>query len=161
MPFKMFILRERLRLLEKYRCQSCRSRKKAAQECKSDVCSAAGSGSSTNPRTTSIFGATTECARVAKLADAPNLGLRNHRFQSVAFHFKANAFYEWKTGFSYEIVAVANGEQNAPRSSTNSSTRTCQTSPHAILRLEGFISSGGARMGVKPNTRILACRGCQ
>ena len=107
MPFKMFILRERLRLLEKYRCQSCRSRKKAAQECKSDVCSAAGSGSSTNPRTTSIFGATTECARVAKLADAPNLGLRNHRFQSVAFHFKANAFYEGKTGFSCEIVAVA------------------------------------------------------
>jgi len=41
---------------------------------------------------------------------APDLGLRNHRFQSVAFHFKANAFYEWKTGFSYEIVAVANGE---------------------------------------------------
>jgi hypothetical protein len=50
------------------------------------------------------------CARVAKLADAPDLGLRNHRFQSVAFHFKINAFYEWKTGFSFEIVAVANGE---------------------------------------------------
>jgi hypothetical protein len=49
-------------------------------------------------------------ARVAKLADAPDLGLQNHRFQSVAFHFKANAFYEWKTGFSYEIVALANGE---------------------------------------------------
>jgi hypothetical protein len=47
---------------------------------------------------------------VAKLAGAPDLGLRNHRFQSVAFHFKADAFYEWKTGFSHEIVAVANGE---------------------------------------------------
>jgi len=34
-------------------------------------------------------------------------GLRNHRFQRVAFHFKANAFYEGKTGFWCEIVAVA------------------------------------------------------
>jgi hypothetical protein len=33
-------------------------------------------------------------ARVAKLADAPDLGLRNHRFQGVPFHFKAKAFYE-------------------------------------------------------------------
>jgi hypothetical protein len=33
-------------------------------------------------------------AGVAELADAPDLGLRNHRFQSVAFRFKANAFYE-------------------------------------------------------------------
>ena len=41
---------------------------------------------------------------------ATDEGLRNHRFQSVAFHFRTNAFYEWKTGFSYEIVAVANGE---------------------------------------------------
>jgi len=46
---------------------------------------------------------------VAKLADAPDLGLRNRRFQSVAFHFRANAFYEWKTGFPYEIVTVTNG----------------------------------------------------
>jgi hypothetical protein len=49
-------------------------------------------------------------ARVAKLADAPDLGLRNHRFQSVAFHFKATALYKGKTGFSYEIVVIANGE---------------------------------------------------
>ena len=49
-------------------------------------------------------------ARVAKLADAPELGLRIHRFQSIAFHFKANAFYEGKTSFWDEIVAVANGE---------------------------------------------------
>jgi hypothetical protein len=43
-------------------------------------------------------------------ADAPDLGFRNHRFQSVAFHFKTYVFYEWRTGFSFEIVAVANGE---------------------------------------------------
>jgi hypothetical protein len=47
---------------------------------------------------------------VAELADAPDLGLRNHRFRRVALHFKANAFYEWKTGISYKIVAVVNGE---------------------------------------------------
>ena len=56
---------------------------------------------------------------MAKLADAPDLGLRNHRFQRVAFRFKADAFYEWKTGFSHEIVAVANGDYNASRSSTD------------------------------------------
>jgi hypothetical protein len=28
----------------------------------------------------------------------------------VHFHFKANAFYEWKTGFSYEIVVVPKGK---------------------------------------------------
>jgi hypothetical protein len=49
-------------------------------------------------------------ARVAELADAPDLGNRNHRFQSVAFRFKANSFYEWKTGFSYKTIAAANGE---------------------------------------------------
>jgi len=47
---------------------------------------------------------------VAKLADAPDLGLRNHRFQNVAFRFKANAFDGGKTGFSGEIVVLANGE---------------------------------------------------
>jgi hypothetical protein len=47
---------------------------------------------------------------VAKLADAPDLGLRNRRFQSVALHFKANAFYEWKNSFPGEIIVVANGE---------------------------------------------------
>jgi hypothetical protein len=38
-------------------------------------------------------------ADVAKLADAPDLGLRNHRFQTVAFHFKAKALYEGKNRF--------------------------------------------------------------
>jgi len=47
---------------------------------------------------------------VAKLADAPDLGLRNRQFQNIAFHLKANAFYESKTGFLYEVAAVANGE---------------------------------------------------
>jgi hypothetical protein len=47
------------------------------------------------------------CSLAEKEADA---GLRNRRFQSVALHFTANAFYEWKTGISYKIVAVANGE---------------------------------------------------
>ena len=57
-------------------------------------------------RTPRIF----HSARVAKLADAPDLGLRSDRFQSIACRFKAKEFYEWKTGFSYEIGAVANGE---------------------------------------------------
>jgi hypothetical protein len=47
---------------------------------------------------------------MAKLADAPDLGLRNRRFRSVTFHFKANAFYEGKTGSACEIVSVANSE---------------------------------------------------
>jgi hypothetical protein len=38
-------------------------------------------------------------ARVAKLADAPDLGFRNHRFQNSAFHFKERLFYERKTHF--------------------------------------------------------------
>ena len=29
----------------------------------------------------------------------PDLGSRNHRFRNVAFHFKANAFYECKKQF--------------------------------------------------------------
>ena len=45
-----------------------------------------------------------------KLVDPPDLGFRNPRFQSVAFHCKANAFYEWKNSFPSEIIAVANGE---------------------------------------------------
>jgi hypothetical protein len=38
-------------------------------------------------------------ARVAKLADAPDLGLRNHRFQSIALRFEKQPFYESKTIF--------------------------------------------------------------
>jgi len=32
---------------------------------------------------------------VSLTASLPRLLLRNHRFQSVAFHFKTNTFYEW------------------------------------------------------------------
>jgi hypothetical protein len=45
-----------------------------------------------------------------KQADPPDLGLRNHRFQRIAFHFKADTFYQRKTAFSYEILAIATGE---------------------------------------------------
>ena len=47
-------------------------------------------------------------ARVAKLADAPDLGLRNHRFQSVAF--QGERVLPMENRFLYEIVAIANGE---------------------------------------------------
>ena len=49
------------------------------------------------------------CGNFCHASDAPDLGLRNHRFQSVAFHFKANALNEGRTDSSYEIVALANG----------------------------------------------------
>jgi hypothetical protein len=39
-------------------------------------------------------------ARVAELADAPDLGLRNHRFQNVPFRSKKHAIYERKMEFS-------------------------------------------------------------
>jgi hypothetical protein len=38
-------------------------------------------------------------ARVAELADAPDLGLRNHRFQNIAFQFEKQSIYEKKTRF--------------------------------------------------------------
>jgi hypothetical protein len=61
-------------------------------------------------------------ARVAKLADAPDLGLRNHRFQNVAFRCKAKRFYDGKTPVLAKSRHVANGEQKGAHSSTNSST---------------------------------------
>jgi hypothetical protein len=39
---------------------------------------------------------------VAKLADAPDLGLRNRRFQSRAFRFKELRFFIGKTPFLFE-----------------------------------------------------------
>src|SRR5438874_9389097 len=36
-------------------------------------------------------------ARVAELADAPDLGLQNHRFQSVASRFKTTSLHDSKT----------------------------------------------------------------
>jgi hypothetical protein len=38
-------------------------------------------------------------ARVAKLADTPDLGLRKHQFQSVAFLFKKQSIYQRKMRF--------------------------------------------------------------
>jgi hypothetical protein len=35
-------------------------------------------------------------ARVAKLADAPDLGFQNRRFQNVPFRFKKQSIYEGK-----------------------------------------------------------------
>jgi hypothetical protein len=49
-------------------------------------------------------------ARVAKLADAPDLGLRNHRFQNIAFRIKTQSFYEAKMRFCSNVVQVTNGE---------------------------------------------------
>jgi len=39
-------------------------------------------------------------ARVAKLADATDLGFQNRRFHDVPFRFKKQAIYEGKTRFS-------------------------------------------------------------
>jgi hypothetical protein len=50
------------------------------------------------------------CARVAKLADAPDLGLRNHRFQRNAFRFKTKRVYEQKTATFVKSQSAANGE---------------------------------------------------
>ena len=49
-------------------------------------------------------------ARVAKLADAPDLGLRNHRFQNIPFRFKKQSIYERKTRFFTISVAFTTGE---------------------------------------------------
>jgi hypothetical protein len=61
-------------------------------------------------------------ARVAKLADAPDLGLRNHRFQNVAIPFKAERVYEEKTLVLSKSCNSTNGEQEGAHSSTNPST---------------------------------------
>jgi len=47
---------------------------------------------------------------VAKLADAPDLGIGNQRFQNIAFHFKRQSIYERKSRVSREIDLNANGE---------------------------------------------------
>jgi len=48
--------------------------------------------------------------RMATLADAPDLGLRNRRFQSVPFRFKNQSIYERKAQFLAVIVAFTTGE---------------------------------------------------
>jgi hypothetical protein len=47
---------------------------------------------------------------VAKLADAPDLGSRNHRFQSVSLHCNSYPFYEGKTYISGGIMDIENDE---------------------------------------------------
>jgi HD superfamily phosphohydrolase len=59
---------------------------------------------------------------VAKLADAPDLGLRNHRFHDIALRFKSQRRYEGKTAVLTKLQNPANGEQKGGHSSTNSST---------------------------------------
>jgi hypothetical protein len=48
--------------------------------------------------------------RMATLADAPDLGLRNHRFQNVPFRFKKQSIYERKTRFFTISIAFTTGE---------------------------------------------------
>jgi hypothetical protein len=45
--------------------------------------------------------------RMATLADAPDLGFRNHRFQSVPFRFKKRSIYEKKTRFFAIAIVFA------------------------------------------------------
>ena len=68
-----------------------------------------------------------DAARVAKLADAPDLGLRNRRFLDIAFRFKMKRFYQWEMPFLVKSRNATNGEQKVTHSSTNSSTQTRQT----------------------------------
>jgi hypothetical protein len=49
-------------------------------------------------------------ARVAKLADAPDLGFRNRRFQNIPFRFKKQSLYEGKSCIFHEIGLITNGE---------------------------------------------------
>jgi len=51
-----------------------------------------------------------EEARVAKSADAPDLGFQNRRFQNIPFRFKKQPFYERKSRVFREIELSANGE---------------------------------------------------
>jgi hypothetical protein len=49
-------------------------------------------------------------ARVAKLADAPDLGFQNRRFQNVPFRFKKQSIYEGKTRLFTIRAAFTIGE---------------------------------------------------
>ena len=44
------------------------------------------------------------------LADAPDLGISNHRFQNIPFRFKKQLFYERKSRVFHEIGLITNGE---------------------------------------------------
>jgi len=49
-------------------------------------------------------------ARVAELADAPDLGKRNHRFQDITFHFKKEQNYEREMRFFAKGHPFTRGE---------------------------------------------------
>ncbi len=49
-------------------------------------------------------------ARVAGLADAPDLGKRNQRFQNIAFQFEKQSIYERKTHF-FTLKAVFTNDE--------------------------------------------------
>src|SRR5438874_10081876 len=76
-------------------------------------------------------------ARVAELADAPDLGLQNHRFQSVASRFKTKLLHDRKTPNFPKILHSANPEQKTRQSSTNSRTRTHRSQAHERLIIGG------------------------
>jgi len=44
------------------------------------------------------------------MAEPPDLGFRNHRFQNIAFRFKTASFYERKTRFFMISVAFTTDE---------------------------------------------------
>jgi hypothetical protein len=46
---------------------------------------------------------------MAKLADPPDLGFRNRRFQSVPFRFKKQAIYEGKDAIFDDWLRVHDG----------------------------------------------------
>jgi len=91
---------------------------------------------------------------VAELADAPDLGFRNRRFQNVPFCFKKQSIYEGKMRFFAIRVAFATDEYKRRRSSTNSSTRTRQKLPTTISPADGFDMAPEFSAGA--TTKILA-----
>jgi hypothetical protein len=104
------------------------TKKITPQECRSLQCTAASSVSAPEPVVDPAIGAGTRRpedkfkhnpllsvrysirARVAKLADAPDLGFRNRRFQNVALRFKKQSIYERKTRFFMIGVAFTTDE---------------------------------------------------
>ena len=48
--------------------------------------------------------------RVAKLADAPDLGIPNRHFQNITFHFKKKRFYETEMRVFRKIASNTKGE---------------------------------------------------
>ena len=81
------------------------------------------------------------------MADATDLKLRNHRFQSVASRFKTKPLHDRKTADFGEILQSTNTEQKTCHSSTNSSTRTHQS--HTRVRLTIDVRASYVRFAVE------------